>query len=219
MTIRVLDLSYLNSNNDLTWSEIFNRIFVMLPHYGYHCNGDREFSFTCPDRRTLCVFNPYARTVEVDWNLEPVMQLKATMAYFTEGLEYCKGILNAWYVEDPTPCSLKDIVEDGKPAIFPKYAADEEPAVRTIALSYSGSITSIVDAMKSNYKSVNVARYLGNTDIVELTGCNAKKKAACRFVIDKYTKVLVTDKGVDINILRDYYYGKGQGGHAYHIFD
>lgn len=218
MTTKVIDLSYLQSKTDLTWNEIFNRIFIMLPYYGYHCNGDREFSFTCPDRHTLCVFNPYAKTVEVDWNLEPVMQLKATMAYFVEGLEYCKGMLNAWYTEDSTPCALKDIVENDKPAIFPKYTVDEEPTIRTTALSYSVCIESIVNVMKYNYKSVNVARFLSNTDIIELTGCDDKKKAVCRFVVDKHAKVLVTDKEVDINILRDYY-GKRQGGCAYHIFD
>lgn len=218
MITKVIDLSYLY-DNDLTLSEILNRILIMLPRYGYHRNTDREFSFTCPDNRTLCIFDPCTKTVECDWNPKAVTQLKATMYYIVEGLVCCKSFLNVWYdVKNPVPCSIVDIVEDKKPDAVPSRVIEKKCSMRTYALSYSESISDIVDAVRANYAQANVCRYVEDTNVVEVTGLNSRRKAVCRFVIDKSTKVLISDNESHINILRDYL-NRGLDGHAYYIFN
>lgn len=219
MTTRVLDLSYLNNDNDLTWSEILNRIFVMLPYYGYHRNSDRECSFTCPDKRTLCIFYPGYRTVEVDWNLESVMQFKVTLSYITEGLAYCKDFLNAWYKEkEPVPCDVKNLTEETKPAAFPKYAVFEKAPAHMSVFSYQGSVKDVVDALKVYHAHTNVWTNPDNTDVVELTGLDIKKRVVSRLVTDIRTKVIITDKPDFYIPLRDYFNSRSST-HVYYELD
>lgn len=162
MNTKVIDLSYILKKEDLTRKELLSRVFAVLPCNGYHKNT-ANYSFTCPDKKTLCIFDPITCTVEIDDNIEATCRLTNFLELIAAGQHYIANAL-VWIYHNHKP-TLKEtpIVLQHRNYwsidLFPKARADHEAIERLYIFTYAESDYGLFEALKGIYGTVSINSY------------------------------------------------------------